>query len=187
MFYSIYMIFCDTFFYDNGCKSIYIGSTKEFDKRKNFHKRCCNNSNYKFSNYKLYNVIKENGGWNNWNMIELEYVEYNNKKAINILEQKYIQLFNSDLNTQNAYVSIEDKKKYKNNWYKQLLEKTPNFNKIKYKKELEKNPNHIKEQYEKYKEKNLQKYICNCDIGYTFNHKKRHEKSKHHCKWLLNQ
>ena len=147
MFYSIYMIFCDTFFYDNGCKSIYIGSTKEFDKRKNFHKRCCNNSNYKFSSYKLYKVIKENEGWNNWNMIELEYVEYNNKKDINILEQKYIQLFNSDLNSQNAYISIEDKKKYKNNWYKQLLEKNPNFNKKKYKKELEKNSNHIKEQY----------------------------------------
>tara|TARA_B100000287_G_C20672724_1_gene794001 strand:+ start:777 stop:953 length:177 start_codon:yes stop_codon:yes gene_type:complete len=58
---------------------------------------------------------------------------------------------------------------------------------MKYKKELEKNPNHIKDQYEKYKEKNLKKYICNCGAIYTFNHKKRHEKSQRHCKWLLIQ
>ena len=56
--------------YDNA--NIYIGSTTDFVKRKNQHKSICNNENYKEYNHKKYQYIRENGGWEEWNMIESE-------------------------------------------------------------------------------------------------------------------
>ena len=33
----------------------------------------------------------------------------------------------------------------------------------------------------------LEKYLCGCGMHYTFQHKKRHEKCKHHQEWLMQQ
>ena len=56
--------------YDNA--NIYIGSTTDFVKRKNSHKTSCNNEKHKEYNNKKYQYIRENGGWEEWNMIEIE-------------------------------------------------------------------------------------------------------------------
>jgi len=50
---------------------VYVGSTTNFIKRKQNHKKnSCLNSNIKQTNLKLYQVIRNNGGWENWNMIK---------------------------------------------------------------------------------------------------------------------
>ena len=84
----IYKISCR----DKSITEIYIGSTTNFTKRKHEHKSICNNINTKDYNNQKYIFIRENGGWNNWEMIEIEKVQCHSKRD---LEKK---LFNINLN-----------------------------------------------------------------------------------------
>ena len=49
--------------FKEGDENFYIGSTNDFVKRKIIHKHYC-----KTKDLKLYQYIRENGGWDNWNM-----------------------------------------------------------------------------------------------------------------------
>jgi len=53
-------------------ENIYTGHTTDFICRKNHHKSLCNNSKKKEYNQKKYKNIRENGGWDEWLMIEIE-------------------------------------------------------------------------------------------------------------------
>jgi len=53
-------------------ENIYTGHTTEMTKRKNLHKSDCTNPNSKSYNQKNYKYIRENGGWDEWLMIEIE-------------------------------------------------------------------------------------------------------------------
>ena len=63
----IYKIICK----DASITDIYIGSTTNFKNRGYTHKACCNNPNSKKYNYKVYKFIRDNGGWENWQMIKI--------------------------------------------------------------------------------------------------------------------
>jgi len=93
---TFYKISCN----DNNINDCYIGRTNNFNHRKAQHKYNCNSQNVKHYNYKLYNIIRKNGGWENWNIQILENNEYNNINDIKIKENKYIYDFNASLNTQ---------------------------------------------------------------------------------------
>ncbi len=59
------------------CKDItisdcYVGSTTNFTKRKSNHKSTCNNINSQKHNNYVYEFIRNHGGWENWDMIEIE-------------------------------------------------------------------------------------------------------------------
>ena len=56
--------------YDNA--NIYIGNTTDFRKRKNSHNKSCNTEKDKKYNKKKYQYIREKGGWDCFNMIEIE-------------------------------------------------------------------------------------------------------------------
>ena len=60
----IYKITCK----DSNISDVYVGHTTNFIQRKHCHKQSC--TNIKSTNYKckLYEVIRNNGGWNNWKM-----------------------------------------------------------------------------------------------------------------------
>ena len=67
----IYKITCK----DTNITDVYVGHTTNFVQRKHAHKQNCINdkaSNYK---YKLYEVIRDNGGWNNWKMEIIHFRE----------------------------------------------------------------------------------------------------------------
>lgn len=54
----------------------YVGRTKDVTTRFKQHRICCNNENSKAYNYKLYKTIRETGGLENWNFVELETIEH---------------------------------------------------------------------------------------------------------------
>lgn len=58
----IYMIFCK----DEKIKDVYISSSTNFLAIKSCHKSSCNNIHNKQYHSYLYNFIRENGGWDNW-------------------------------------------------------------------------------------------------------------------------
>jgi hypothetical protein len=53
-------------------KNIYIGHSTNFKQRKKDHKSCCNNVNSCRYILKVYQYIRENGGWDCWDMFKVE-------------------------------------------------------------------------------------------------------------------
>ena len=74
----------------------YIGHTTDFVKRKYSHKQSCNNHN---NNCKLYNIIRENGGWNNWKMEIIAFHDCENHYEARKREQQYFEEYNATLNS----------------------------------------------------------------------------------------
>ena len=84
---TIYKIYCK----DPNVKELYIGNTTNFVQRKHMHKRFVKNPNCK--NTKLYKVIQENGGWDNWIMEIVECFKCNNQyEAVKKEEEYFISL-----------------------------------------------------------------------------------------------
>ena len=91
----IYKLCC----YDLSITDIYVGHTTDFKSRKNSHKTCCNNKCNKRYNLKLYQFIRENGGWNNWNMVMIENHICNSKLEATKRERELIEELKATLNT----------------------------------------------------------------------------------------
>lgn len=66
---------------DPNVKEFYIGSTANWVHRKNDHKSSVTNKNDTHYMTKKSKTIRENGGWNNWSMIELERGTYIRRQA----------------------------------------------------------------------------------------------------------
>ena len=82
----IYKLFCK----DPNVTDIYVGHTTNFSQRKYLHKSnvICDNDKVP-----LYNIIRANGGWENWDMIELEKCS-----CANYIEAKKREIFYMDIN-----------------------------------------------------------------------------------------
>jgi predicted GIY-YIG superfamily endonuclease len=160
MEYTIYKIICK----DENIKDCYVGSTKDFNKRKAQHK-----IDLQHRKMKLQTIINNNGGWDNWNMIEIEKIICENYNEARQKERYYYEKLNATLNSQQPvrynYENLNQQKNYyiKN---KELI--------------IEKN----KQYYVNNKEIILQKCLCICGNYYTKKHKARHELSKKHQDYL---
>jgi hypothetical protein len=84
----IYKIFCK----DLNIKDIYVGHTTNFIKRKYKHKKSCNDNNNKL---KIYEIINKNGGWNNWEIVEIAKYNCKDHCEARIKEQEHYQLLNA--------------------------------------------------------------------------------------------
>jgi hypothetical protein len=91
----IYKIFSE----DDNITDIYVGSTTDFTRRKCNHKSACNNENNKIYNRKLYKMIRDNGGWENWRMIEVEKYPCNDKREAEHREEYWRKNLKAELNT----------------------------------------------------------------------------------------
>jgi hypothetical protein len=79
---------------------IYVGSTTAFYDRKSRHKDVCINKDGKKEwNSYVYRFMRLNGGWNNWQMIQIEEVNARNKRHLNQIEAKYIRDLKAELNS----------------------------------------------------------------------------------------
>jgi hypothetical protein len=92
--------YANTLFYKISCKDtnitdLYIGHTTNFVQRKSAHKQC-SKKNY---TCKLYNVIRQNGGWDNWRMDIIAYHECKDHYEARKKEQEYFILYNATLNS----------------------------------------------------------------------------------------
>jgi hypothetical protein len=76
----------------------YIGQCRNLIKRKCEHKACCNNPNKKSYNFPVYQFIRENGGWDNWEMVLIEYYPCNNREEASKRERYWKEFYNAELN-----------------------------------------------------------------------------------------
>jgi hypothetical protein len=95
---SIYKIYCK----DDTITDIYVGHTTNFYVRKYQHKNACNAIN---NEVKIYKTIRANGGWDNWDMVEI--AKYNCKNSIEarIKEQYHYVELKASLNSIPPYVN----------------------------------------------------------------------------------
>ena len=173
----IYKIYCK----DESITEIYIGHTTNFKHRKNAHISNCNNEKSKEYNLKLYIYIRNNGGFDNFNIIELEKYPCNNDKEALLREGYWVKELNSSLNIQ--LPSRTEKEWRQEN--KQII----NENAKKYREE---NKQIIKEKRKIYREENKQiikekgKEIIKCECGCQIRKDSllRHKKTKKHQKLM---
>ena len=151
---------------------IYVGSTYDYDLRMH-----CHRYKLKTSNNKLYNYINECKL--NFNSINIDILYISKKFLIkdylikHLIEQHFINLYNSiedGLNTYNAYISIEQRKKNKMKFHhehrNEILEKLKIY-------KIEKQ--HIFNRKE----------ICSCGIESIARNMKRHQASSTHSKNMI--
>tara|TARA_R110000803_G_C11823773_1_gene302303 strand:- start:13 stop:672 length:660 start_codon:yes stop_codon:yes gene_type:complete len=145
---------------------IYIGSTACFSKRKKGHKDVCNNPNDKHYYLKLYQIIRENGGWDKWLMVIIDKLDQSTLLDARIKEEKLMKEYNGNLNMQRAHRTDEEKKEY----YQE--------NKGRAKEYKQKNKKDISEKKKKYHEANKEVLNKQSKIHYQANKEDRLEKHK---------
>jgi len=115
-----------TIIYKIVCKNlevtdIYVGSTTKFSTRKSQHKTICNSEKSKAYNFKVYKMIRDNGGWDNWDMLEIEKFECTDGNEARARERHWYEELGAKLNTcvpnrsEKEYRTehLEDSKKYR--------------------------------------------------------------------------
>jgi hypothetical protein len=190
MSYYIYKICCDDlpFF-------VYVGSTKCFRQRKNKHKSSCNNDNSEKHNFKLYQTIRENGGWDNWRMVIIDECGEMSLTQVRIKEEEHRVKLNANLNTHRCHTSEEYKKEQMKEWCENNIDHKKEYdkewrenNKEHLREYYENNKDRIqeygKEYYENNKEKLKEKINCECGGKYTHKHKAQHFKTNKHLKYI---
>ena len=91
----IYKIVCN----DYNITEVYVGSSTDFTRRKYSHKTACNNEKNGRYNLKLYKNIRDNGGWINWRIIEVEKYPCNNKREAEYREEYWRNKLKAELNS----------------------------------------------------------------------------------------
>jgi len=111
---------------DTDIQEVYIGSCVDLNKRITYHKGFCNNKNGKEYNFKLYQFIRENGGFNNWKFIWLELFKTDDTIFLKQLEQIWMDSFPKELllNSNRAFgLDIEREKETKKKYNKKDYQK----------------------------------------------------------------
>jgi hypothetical protein len=95
-------------------KFSYIGHTSRFSNRYEAHKKnTTNTKDRKHYHLTVYQTIRDNGGWNEWEMIEIEKYECSSKLEARMREQELMNLHNTNLNTCKAFITEDERKKKK--------------------------------------------------------------------------
>jgi hypothetical protein len=176
----------NTHFYKIVCKDLniadlYVGHTTAFRNRKNHHKKCCNNQNRKDYNRYVYKFIRDNGGWDNWDMILIETTTCDNKLDAMKRERIYIEDLTATLNqrtpsrTQKEWREEhkEDKRDYDRKYRKANTDKKKEIDRLYRENNKDKITSYKTEQFE-----------CPCGGRYTRHHKTKHERSIRHQQYL---
>jgi hypothetical protein len=99
------MDYSNTYFYKLVCKDptildCYVGHTTNHNTRKANHKTCCINEHSKHYNLYVYQFIRNNGGWNNWEMIIIECIPCMNSIEAHAIERQWLEILQATLNKQ---------------------------------------------------------------------------------------
>ena len=165
----IYKIVCN----DLNVKDCYVGHTTDMTKRKCGHKSRCNNENDKKHNFKIYKIIRENGGWDNWSMLLVEKFPCKDSSDACKREREVYEELDAKMNTIRPYLTQEEIKQYHKQYDKQ------HYQAIKeYKKEYSQEYN--QKNKDKIKERDKQKIQCQCGSIVCRGDIARHNRTKKH-------
>jgi hypothetical protein len=171
--------YLNTVIYEIKCKDekiidTYIGHTTCFSQRYRLHKNSCINPNQKGYHYKIYQNIRANGGWENWEMVGIEQFPCDNVNEAREREAYWIQLLSSSLNVlmPNRKSSKEYQKIYRILHKEEMAEKAKVYRKIncdKIKIYIQNHLGKIKDQQKEWYEKNKEKILEKAKENYEVN------------------
>lgn len=189
---------------------IYVGSTTNFNQRRQYHKNACNNANSEKNNLRVYQYIRENGGWTLWDMILVEEYPCENRLQLLARERYYIEQLKSKLNCniptrtrkehyqENHDKILEQKKEYRQNNLEKVQRRdkkhyAENKDKIRVRQKVYAEDHKVEKSItdKKYREENKEKIDANrnliihcddCDIDYRKDGKAMHLRSNQHKK-----
>jgi hypothetical protein len=188
----IYKIVCN----DLNIKDIYVGSTTDFTRRKSSHKSTCNNELSKSFNFKVYKYIRENDGWDNWNMVEIEKYSCHDSNESKARERYWIELLKSSLNQYIPTRTQKEANKANKDIISSRLKVYYNKNKTllheQSKQYYKENKDFIKEKVKEYRTENNEvineklknNCICGCGASVSYRNISRHKKTEKHIKYL---
>jgi len=143
-------------------ENVYIGSTTDFTRRKTEHKKSCNNDKHKDHNAKKYQYIRNNGGWNEWEMVLVERHNCNDGNEARAREEYWRSHFNAQLNSVRAYITEEQDKEMRKERKKEYREQ---------------NKEKLKEYQQEYHKK---KVACECGCIVRNDSLTEHRKTQKH-------
>jgi len=141
----MYKIVCD----DLTIKDCYVGHTTNMTKRKYKHKTACNNEKNKAHNFKIYQIIRQNGGWSNWSMLLIETFPCKDKHEACKREREIFEELDAKMNMVKPYRTQEEIKLYYQD-HKEDYKKYYKDHKEDYKKYYQDHKEENKEYYKKY-------------------------------------
>ena len=165
----IYKLVCN----DLTVKDLYVGHTTDFTNRKKSHKDRCIHPNNPRYNLKVYQIMRENGSWVNWSMIEIEKYPCNDDNEARARERHWYEVLDANLNTISPKISFEEKKQYNKNYRDKNKDKYQEYNK-----------DYYVQNKDKLLEKMNEKHKCICGGCFTTKHKSNHLKTKKHIHYL---
>ena len=130
----------------------YVGHTSNFSKRKDLHFISATNTNNNKHHQLVYQTIYNNGGWDSWEMIEIEKYVCNTKEQARIREQNLILEHKANINTLRAYITEDERKKRKQEITNKYKEEHKELIKEQSKKYKDEHKDVIKEQMYKYRQ-----------------------------------
>jgi hypothetical protein len=109
-----------TVFYKIVCKDLtitdlYVGATTDFKSRKNNHKTACNNSYIegdKYHTLKVYTFIRDNGGWDNWDMVMIHRESCVDKLEADKIERGFMETIGATLNSNVPSRSVKENNQF---------------------------------------------------------------------------
>jgi len=132
---------------------VYVGSTTDFKSRKREHKSVCKNEKSNRYNLKVYKMIRENGGWDSFQMLEIKKYPCKDSNEARAEEEHCRIELQATLNTVRAFRSKEQKKEQKKEQDKKYREVNKDKAKEESKKYREANKDKIKEYQKEYRKK----------------------------------
>jgi len=156
----------------------YIGQTTNFTNRKRQHvKNTVTESDKKHYHLKHYETIRQNGGWNEWEMIEIEKFNGKTKLEARMREQELIKEHKANLNSVSAFVTEEERSSTKKAITEKYREENKELLKEQTKQYKENHKDIISEQMKKYREENKEKIRAKTK-EYIENNKEKHDETQ---------
>ena len=158
----IYKIVCK----DPEVRDCYIGSTTNLVQRRKVHKSNCNINSRKQHNYYVYQFIRKNGGWENWELVKIKDYPCSNKEDLHSEERIYFEELSSKLNKNFPSRSRRERERQyyyenRNNRKEKLKQYSMNSRK-------------------KRQETKRQRVVCECGCEVSRGHMARHRRSAKH-------
>ena len=191
--------YSNTIFYRIVCKDVnimdcYVGHTTDFRVRKNNHKSSCHNPDSKMYNLYVYQFIRANGGWSNWDMVLIERQSCEDKLVATRRERYHIEQFNASLNTVMPSRGVKERNILRKEEMSQYHKQYYNMNKDTFQENKKQYNDQHRQEITEYNHKYYQetkdhlkgKCLCSvCGGEYSRTHRSMHEKTQKHKEAIL--
>jgi len=87
---------------------LYVGHTTDFTKRKSAHKTNTHSEGANTYNRQVYKMIRDNGDWNSFRMIEINKFPCNNRREAEAEEDRVMRELKATMNMNRAYRTQKD-------------------------------------------------------------------------------